>query len=349
MNNELSSLPDIVGPTLPSTRDKREFLMSSQAWAGQGGEVGLVETHMSWIFLTDEHAWKLKKPVCCDFLDFRSVSARQEYCDEELRLNRRLAPEIYQETVPLTVDVHGAMHVGGPGRPVDWLVKMKRLPSERMLDAAIRDGTVDALELEAIGRMLASFFVETMPVVMPPNEYRRRFADRITGYRRVLSQTKYGLPVRTIEKVTATLRKTLMGHGPLFDKRIRRGRVREGHGDLRAEHIYLGPPPAVIDSLEFNRDFRLQDVVDELSFLALECEFHGSPGVGKVILEACCESMRDQPPAELIAFYKAFRAMMRAYLSILHMDDEEQAEPERWKEKASTYLALAQRYAGELS
>lgn len=346
MSKDSSSLPAVVGPTLPSVQDKLHFLLDPSVWDDQERPVELLETHMSWVFLTDEHAWKLKKPISCDFLDFRSISARKEFCEEEIRLNRRLAPEVYLQTVPLTVDTHGELHVGGPGRPVEWLVKMQRLPAKRMLSQAILDGAVETGELLAVARSLASFFVDTMPVVIPPTEYRRLFADCITSYRRILAEPKYGLPVRTVEKITGALRKTLMGNAPMFDNRVRRGRVREGHGDLRAEHVCLVSPPVIIDSLEFNRNFRLQDVVDELAFLALECEFVGSPGAGKVILEECCDKLRDEPPPELIAFYKAYRGMMRACLSILHMEDEDQAEPERWRERAEKYLAISLRYAG---
>lgn len=341
-------MPEAVGPNLPSTADKLDFLGRSIAYPDQDTAVDTIETHMSWIFLSRENAWKLKKPVRHDFLDFRSVSARREYCEEEVRLNRRLALDVYLEAVPLAVDTQGILHVGGPGRPVDWLVKMRRLPADEMLDRAIRAGTVDTKHLQAVARMLADFFADAVPVVMPPSEYRRRFADAVTLYRRCLTRPEYELPRRIVETVAAALRKMLMGHASLFDNRVRRGGIREGHGDLRAEHVLLGPKPAVIDCIEFNREFRLQDRLDELSFLALECEFHGSPGAGKVILEECCSRLGDDPAPELIAFYKTFRAMMRAHLSIQHLEDEVPDEPEHWRERALSYLTLARRHAGAI-
>jgi aminoglycoside phosphotransferase family enzyme len=124
--------------------------------------------------------------------------------------------------------------------------------------------------------------------------------------------------------------------------------VVEGHGDLRPEHVYLGPEPAVIDCLEFNRDFRIQDWADELAYLAMECERLGSPGVGKVILETCCRALDDRPPATLIDFYKAYRALLRANLAIQHLRDEDVGDPEKWRLRTAEYLDLAETYAGRL-
>ena len=307
-----------------------------------------VETHMSWVFLTEHFAYKLKKPVRYDFLDFRSLESRRSNSEEEIRLNRRLAPDVYLGVVPLTEEEDGVLAIGGSGRPVDWLVRMRCLPAGRMLDRAIRSGEVKPKELQAVALLLARFFADAVPVAMPPAEYRRRLASAVTGNRRTLAAPAYGLQGRAVEKVTAALRKTLMGNAPLFDGRVRRGRIREGHGDLRADHVFLGPKAAVIDCIEFHRDFRIQDSADELSFLAMECEMLGSPGAGKVILENCCDRLGDEPASELIAFYKAFRAMMRARLAILHLEDKELRNTDFWRSRAEAYLELAGKYAREL-
>ena len=122
----------------------------------------------------------------------------------------------------------------------------------------------------------------------------------------------------------------------------------EGHGDLRPEHVCLGPDPAVIDCLEFNRDFRILDWADELAYLAMECERLGSPGAGTEILETCCRDLDDRPPAALIHFYKAFRALLRARLAILHLRDADVRDPEKWRPRCMEYLALAESSAGRL-
>ena len=334
-----------------SDRDLEEkvaFLGRPQAYPGEPPGVAAVETHMSWVFLTERFAYKLKKPVRYDFLDFRSLESRRGSCEEEIRLNGRLAPGVYLGVVPLTADESGTLAIDGSGRPVDWLVRMRRLPAERMLDRAIRPGEVKTRDLRAVALLLSRFFADAVPVAMPPAEYRRRLASAVTGNRRALSVPDFGLQRQAVERVTGALRKTLMGSAPLFDTRVRRGRIREGHGDLRAEHVFLGPKAAVIDCIEFNRDFRIQDSADELSFLAMECEMLGSPGAGKVILESCCGRLGDEPPPELIAFYKAFRAMMRARLAVLHLEDKELRNPDFWRSRAAAYLELAGKYAREL-
>ncbi len=337
-----SQAPERTGRNL---EEKVAFLRQPQVYPDESVKVTAVETHMSWVFLTRQLAYKLKKPVRDDVLDFRSLDSRRRNCEEEVRLNRRLAPEVYLGSVPLTEEADGVLAVDGIGEPVDWLVRMRRLPAERMLDRAIRAGGVKTRELRIVAGLLARFFTDAVPVAMPPAEYRRRLANAVTANRRILADPSREMPVRSVETVTATLRKVVMGQAPLFDRRIRRGRIREGHGDLRAEHVFLGPKAAVIDCLEFNRDFRIQDSADELSFLAIECEVLGSPGAGKVILETCCDRLGDEPPPELITFYKARRAMMRASSAILHPANGSAGDSAYWRGRAETYLALAEQYA----
>lgn len=332
----------------PDLATKVAFLRQPEAYADQTAEVNAVETALSWVFLTRQFAFKLKKPVRCDSFDFGSPEARRHACEEELRLNRRLAPDVYIETVPLTGAAGGTLAVGGAGLPVDWLVKMRRLPADRMLDRAIRAGEVKTRELRIIAGLLVKFFRASVPVAVPPAEYRRRLADGVTVSRRTLADPSSGLSVRQVEKVTATLRKFVMGQASVFDKRVRRGRIRDGHGDLRAEHVFLGPKAAIVDCLEYDRESRMQDSADELSLLAVECEILGSPGAGKVMLESCCGRLGDAPQPELIAFYKARRAMMSARSAILRAVDGNSDDPLHWRGRADAYLALAAQYARQI-
>jgi aminoglycoside phosphotransferase family enzyme len=332
----------------PDLEAKVAFLRQPQAYGDEAAEVDAVETALSWVFLTGQFAYKLKKPIRHDFLDFGSPEARRHYCEEEVRLNGRLAPEVYLGAVPVTETAGGALAVDGGGVPVDWLVKMRRLPADRMLDRAIRTGGVKTRELRIVAGLLVQFFRASMPVAVPPADYRRRLADAVTTSRRTLAIPSSGLPVRSVERTTATLRKFVMGQASLFDKRVRRGRIRDGHGDLRAEHVFLGPKAAVIDCLEYDRESRMLDSADELSLLAVECEILGSPGAGKVILESCCGRLGDAPQPELIAFYKARRAMICARSAILRTDDAHGGDPLYWRGQAETYLALAARYARQI-
>lgn len=332
----------------PTLAEKVAFLRRPEAYADAPARVEAVETHMSWVFLTDRLAHKLKKPVRYDFLDFRSLEARRRSCRDEVRLNRRLAPKVYIAAVPLVIDARGGLQLDGEGETIDWLVRMRRLPSARMLDHAILQGRVRVGELRAVARLLADFYRNAVRMTFPPCEFRRRLANAIMENGRKLKEPEFGLSADAIEAVCETLGKMLADRAPLFEQRVRRGCVVEGHGDLRPEHVYLGSKPAVIDCLEFNREFRILDWVDELAFLAMECEHLGSPGPGKEILETCCRELDDEPPAALICFYKAFRALLRAKLSILHLRDTDTSDPEKWRRQATEYLALAETYAGRL-
>jgi len=344
--NDSSSADDAEPRRDVPLADKVDFLSRPQAYRDAPASVEAVETHMSWVFLTELFAHKLKKPVRYEFLDFRTLEARRHFCEEEVRLNCRLAPDIYLAAVPLVVDPHGDLVLDAPGEPVDWLVRMKRLPADRMLDRAILARTADPDDLQGLTVLLADFFAAAVPVAIPPAEYRRRIADAITAQRRVLLKAEYGLPRELVETVTGQLRKILMGNAPLFDRRVRRGRIIEGHGDLRPEHVFLGPGPAVIDCLEFNRDFRVQDWLDELSFLAMECEMLGAPEIGETILQGVCVRLGDEPNPQLVLFYKSFRAMLRAKLAILHLQDAGLPDPGRWRARAESYLQLAAACAG---
>lgn len=328
--------------------EKVAFLGAADAHPGEAGPVQVVETHMSVVFLSERFAHKLKKPVRYEFLDFRTLTARRRSCREEVRLNRRLAPRVYIDAVPLTVDAAGALHLDGEGEAVDWLVRMHRLPADRMLDAAIRNGTVQPGELQAVARLIAAFYAGAAPVALAPATFRRRLADAVARDRRDLEADEFELPAEPVAAVCAALGRALEDDAALFDERLAAGCVVEGHGDLRPEHVYLGPRPAVIDCLEFNRDFRILDRVDELAYLAMECEGLGAADIGTEILESCCRALGDRPPPKLVAFYKAYRALLRARLSILHLRDAEVADPGKWRRRALDYLALAEGHARHL-
>ncbi len=339
--------PETAGREI-ALAEKVAFLAGRDAWPDAPSRVTAVETNMSWVFLTELFAHKIKKPVRNDFLDYATLEARRRFCEEEVRLNHRLAPGVYIGTTPLSVDTAGQLRIDGGGEVIDWLVRMRRLAPERMLEFAVTRGTVKVAELESVARLLADFYGGAVRVAIPPSGFRRRLADAIAANRRELEAPEFQLPVDTVAAVCGPLSRMLEDQAGLFEKRVRRGRVIEGHGDLRPAHVSLGPEPAVIDCLEFNRDFRVQDWVDELAYLAMECERLGSPGAGKVILETCCGELNDKPPAPLINFYKAFRALLRAKLSILHLRDEAVRDRESWRPLALDYLRLAETYAGRL-
>ena len=351
VTDRLSVSKSLSGPAgrEPGFAEKVAFLLKPESYSDAPSRVETIETHNSRIFLTELFAHKIKKPVRNDYLDFSTLEARRRNCEEEIRLNRQLAPGIYIAAAPLVRSASGTLRIDGEGEPVDWLVRMRRLPSDKMLDKAIVRGTLTVDEQQAIARLLAGFFATAIRVAIQPTEYRRRLSDSIDLNRRELESPEFELPADSVRKTAETLKKMLADKAALFEDRVRRGRIVEGHGDLRPEHIFSDAAPVVIDRIEFNREFRVQDWGEELAFLALECERLGSPGAGKVILETVCAELNDQPAESLINFHKAHRALLRARLSIAHLRDEEVRTPDIWRPLALEYIGLARTYAGRLT
>jgi aminoglycoside phosphotransferase family enzyme len=324
--------------------EKIAFLRQPDVYPDRPKHVEVIETHMSWVFLTESLVYKLKKPVCYDFLDFSTLEARQKNCESEIILNRRLAGQVYLGTVPLTLQEDGDLQLDGEGRVVDWLVQMRRLPAGRMLDAAIRKGTVDAGDVQQISQVLTDFYRLSLSLPISPAEYRRRFEEDIQGNLIVLRNSRYALPTAQVDRLAAAQQQFLTAQGGLLEQRAREGRVIDAHGDLRPQHICLTTPPVIIDCLEFNRDFRILDPVDELAYLSMECDRLGAGYIGEEILTRYIEAADDACPSELIGFYKAFRACLRAKIAVWHIADHQVSDHQRWFRLAQTYLDLAERY-----
>jgi aminoglycoside phosphotransferase family enzyme len=341
MNNSVTRSAPRPRAGDPELARKVLFLAQAQNYAEATGRVDTTETHMSWVFLTDHHAWKLKKPVRQSYLDFSTEAARRHYCAEELRLNRRLTQDVYLETVPLTADADGQLRLGPGGTVVDWLVKMRRLPAERMLDRMIRGGLVHTDDVRNVVGALCRFYRECAPAAMSQCEYRERFAAGIAENLLELSTREFALPIAMIEPTCARQRVFLERAAARFDERVRGGHIVEAHGDLRPEHICVERQPQIIDCLEFSLDFRLLDTADELGFLALECERLGAAWMRRSIFETYTELSGDAPPDALVHFYQSYRACIRAKIAIWHLKETSLANPSKWTTQARDYLGLA--------
>ena len=327
-----------------SLDEKVAFLARRDAYAHAPASIEKIQTHMSWVFLADGYAYKLKKPVHYEFLDFSSVEARRLNCERELELNRRLAGNVYQEVVPLVLRADGRLQLGGDGEAVDSLVKMRRLPAHKLLDAAIRGGTVGAEELARLAELLIDFYRHAAAAQLSPAAYRQRFARGIHANQRGLKAPYAGLDEELIDHLTRAQHDFVARHGELLEARAREARIVDAHGDLRPEHVCLEPAPVVIDCLEFNREFRLLDPVDELAYFAMECGQLGGAEVGAYVLRRYGDAAADHPPPALVSFYKAFRACLRARLAIWHLADDGVVNTGKWRQRAREYLGAAASY-----
>ena len=326
---------------------KVALLRQPQTYPEQPARVEAVETHMSWVFLTPHHAFKLKKPVRYDYLDFSTLAARKRNCEEEVRLNQRLAPGVYRGVVALTMNVRREAQIEGRGEVVDWLVKMRRLPAERMLDYLIRHRTLEPVETHAVAETLAYFYRESAALKISGDEYRKQYARNLRTNHEALANPVYDLPAALVEAVHESQQKFLQRAPELFGLRALQGRIIEGHGDLRPEHVCLESPPAIFDRLEFNRSFRIIDPADELAFLAMECERLGAPQVEQELFGVYHRITGDHPSPTLVYFYKTHRACVRARLAIWHLRDLERGAWPRWRAVAKEYLRFAESYSGK--
>ncbi|ALP53955.1 hypothetical protein Tel_12860 [Candidatus Tenderia electrophaga] len=326
----------------PSIEDKVAALRGPQAYMAPPGRVEVKETHMSWVFLGEEFVYKLKKPVRYDFLDFSTLELRRRDCECEVELNRRLANGVYLGVVALRRQADGSLMLAPAGQVVDWLVKMRRLPAARMLDAAILDNTVKGADLIGVCRLLADFYRHrAASVAMAPDAYVQRFAADIEANLDVLGQAEYGLPMTQLKRLADWQRGFIRERAVLLMRRAQQARLVEGHGDLRPEHICLIAEPVVIDCLEFNRDLRILDPLDELAYLALECERLGAPALGARVLNYYIDVSGDRSEADLMRFYTVYRACLRATLAIWHTDDDTVDDHDKWRTRARDYLELA--------
>lgn len=329
-----------------STAEKVAFLGSPEAYPYRPLQVDVKETHMSWVFIAGDRVYKLKKPVRYPFLDFRTLAAREANCREEVRLNRRLAPDVYFGVVPLMKKRAGGLALDGPGEVVDWLVEMRRLPERLMLDRAILEHTVERdrgdLRIDAVAVLLIAFYRACPPADIAPSAYVERFAHEHAINAAVLRDPRFSLDKARVDYALDRVQRGVEDDAALLGDRVGQGRVVEGHGDLRPEHVCLSDPPVIIDCLEFSRDLRLVDPFDELTFLGLECARLDAAWIGERLIERCENALVDKPPPRLLEFYWTYRACLRARQALAHLLEPDPREPCKWVPLANRYLELAQ-------
>jgi aminoglycoside phosphotransferase family enzyme len=326
----------------PTTADKVRFLSGPSAYADAPTDVVVIETHMSFVFLAGERAYKFKKPVRFPFLDFSTLHARAINCREEVRLNRRLAPDIYLGIVALTLSADGRLALRGDGIVVEWLVEMRRLPADLMLDRMLVEGRVEETMIDDLCDTLVSFYRRAGRATLTPAEYVARFFREQEENRSVLTRRKFALDHERVPAFLAVFEARLEADRALLEERARLGHIVEGHGDLRPEHICFTAPIAIFDCLEFSRDLRQVDPFDELAYLGVECALIGAPSFGPKLIAKTARRLGEPASDRLIALYTAWRAILRARLAIAHLLDPVPRQPEKWEPLASRYLALAE-------
>lgn len=302
----------------------------------------VIETHMSFVFLTGAFAFKLKKPVRFGYFDHRPLAARARACAEEVRLNRALAGDVYIGTVPLvTVGAHLALGGGGP--VIDWLVHMRRLPADRMLDALItaRGAPPPQPQVDAVVAHLSRFYRQQQWQPPPPGLYAAHLHREQAVNSKTLWQMARLLPDIPLAPVTSELEERIARMGPALSERELAGLVVEGHGDLRPEHLCLTDPPVIFDRVETALELRVIDVFDEMGYLAAECSLLGQPDLAERLMHGLAEAGFAPPPSDLQTTYGMFRLVTRARLALDHLRDPFPRTPDTWPARARVYLTEA--------
>lgn len=339
--------PAPVGPAMliaaidqPTLDQKVDFLGRSSVYAHPVTGVVRRETHMSWVFLAGDRAYKLKKPVRFPYLDFSTLGRREAACRAELSLNRRLTSDVYLDVVPLTATPRG-LSIGGDATIVDWLVVMRRLDEGQTLEHAILEDRLAPWQLDRLIATLIQFYRRAERVSLSPAVHLHDWRKSLSDNRRVLLDPRLGLPSGLVRRIAGTQHKFLSHRHKALAERVRNRSIVDGHGDLRPEHIWLGDPVRIIDCLEFNPRLRAVDPFDEIAFLSLECERLGAAWAGEYIRRRVTRGLRDGLSEELFLFYRCHRAMLRARLAIAHLLEPNPRTPEKWPRLAHAYLRIA--------
>ncbi|WP_143012021.1 hypothetical protein [Sphingomonas sp. YR710] len=296
---------------------------------------------MSLIFMVGDRVYKMKKALLLGSVDFTTIEARRRNCERELQLNRALAPGIYLDVVAIVRRRDGTLAIGGDGMAVEWLLAMKRLDHAGFLSALIVCGRARPVDIAAIGEKLADFYTSAHRIALTVADHLEWW---MLGVAKIEASLNHFLPHLTVGKVAtalARLNRFLANHQPWLAERVAHHRILDGHGDLRPEHVYIGPPLLLLDRLEFDARLRWSDPFDEASFLGLECEHLGAPWVGPQLVALLAAHLRDAPKPALLGFYRGYRATLRASLSIEHLRDARPRTPDLWPRLAEAYLDIA--------
>lgn len=299
--------------------------------------VQIVETHASWVFLTPAHAWKIKKSR----FDAERLHAA---ASNELEINHALAPSVYLGCLPFyrsaeafTLAAQAQAHAAG------WILKMRRLPIESALAWQLtkRPGP-DAQALRRVAQAVAGFHRHTARVALSPAAYRQSFLRTLREDFRILRKRRYRLARAPLLRLQDGLLREWRRLTPLLLLRAHDSCLIEGHGDLRAEHVYLEAPVLMIDRLDLSARLRTLDPWDEAAFLALDCRRLGGNRVARQLLADYAEQGQAKPPPSLLHFYQAVRACTRARLAITHLDEARYRGQRKWRMQTRRWLSMAE-------
>jgi uncharacterized protein len=327
-----------------------EAMLTLGAYPQETGKIELIQTHISFVFLTKNHVYKVKKAVNFGFLDFSSLEKRRVFCGKELELNRRLCPEIYLEVVP--INKSNAIKIKGDGETVEYALKMKRLPQERIMTVLLKENKVDKKTIDEIAQIVAQFHskAQTNPEIsefgslkIVRTNWDENFSQTTKYINQTILQTEF-------QFIQTNINNFMEKNKPLFESRIADKRIRDCHGDLHSGNIFITDKICIFDAIEFNDRFRYSDAVADVAFLAMDLDFQQRSDLANHFIERYLAYSKDQQLKSLLPFYKCYRAYVRGKVISFKLDDPNITiqEKESATKEAQAYFKLAADYAKNL-
>lgn len=316
--------------------------------------IRLMQTHVSYVLLTGDYVYKLKKPVNFGFLDYSTLEKRKHFCEEEIRLNQTGAGSLYLEVVPLTQTEEGA-EIAGNGAPVEYAVKMRQFPQSALLSEQFEKGLVDEDKVRQLATVVATFHKETKT-----NEHVRSYGT-IPAIRRAIDENYDQTVSFTGSEQTVDTPQTqqqfdetkaytdhfFATEQALFQKRLDQDRIRACHGDLHLGNICEWKDKILLfDCIEFNEEFRYVDTMFDIAYIVMDLEVAGRPDLSQVFLNQYVEETGDYEGLEILPLYVSRQSYVRAKVTSFMLGDPSVAEEEKKaaSEKAAKYYRLAWSY-----
>ena len=326
----------------------KKALLNPAIYPDHPGEIRLGETHISLVFLTGNYAYKVKKPVDFGFLDFTSIDKRKYYCEQEVTLNRRLAPTLYLGVIRITEEDNRIV-LDGKGRAIEYAVKMRQIPEEFLMNRLLEKKEVTSGMIEAISEKLVRFYftAETSDRIKSfakPERVKQDTDENFEQTEKYIDVTIAGDVYQEVKEKTDQFYKTKEG---VFYQRIKEDRIRDCHGDLRLEHIFWGEEISIFDCIEFNERFRYTDVAADIAFLAMDLDYHSREDLSEHLIQAYIGESGDYELMELLNFYKCYPAYVRGKVESFRLGDPNIPEEEKKEalKRARRYFDLAHRYS----
>ncbi len=331
-------------------REQVEELMNSGSLPGTGDQLSLKETHISWVILTRQYAFKIKRPVKYSFLDFSSLAGRKYYCREELRLNKRFAPEMYLKVLPVTGNMLKGTNDAAGKEIVDFAVQMKRMDNKREMDNLLRSDKVTDKHIDKLAEKIAGFHkrVNVIKKAFDKDMFQKKYAD-IKSVVPYLKKTNK----RELEnKINACIERSglfIRNNEKLLVNRINNGYHKDCHGDLNTRNIFLYDDPVIFDCIEFNQEFRQIDILSDIAFLCVDFDFFGKKNFSELFYHKYCEyfgEMERSDTRRLFAYYKSYRANVRAKVTLISAEKAGDNDNAKLLDDAGKYVDLMETYTG---